>query len=904
MKVFMNYTLRSLLRSRSRTVVTLIGIILSMALFTAVIESVYSGIQFMISAEKEMVGSRNGAAVGISEKQAKALAEDRDVLRTGSVRSSGLSHLTMGEGEDENELVLAEICEEYFPEMMGIRLKSGRLPENDSEVLLPVGMVFGHEPGDTVVSSAGKTLTVTGVFEQSSSMVGRYIGDSFAFTGPAASPSIGLRITLFELKDPGKFERFLSSHSDMGEVVPNVELLQYYGYDGGFGVLSLLDGFAGVLVALVVFGSVALIYNSFAISVNERTKQYGILKSVGATRFQIRFCVFYEAFLLCLIGIPLGMLVGCLGIGITFYALGGAFRSLFGEEFSSQLKLVVNARPLLMSALISLLTAMAAAFIPSVRAVRISPIEAIRQTKDVKLKTKRLKVNPLTQKIFGFAGLLAVKSMKRSRRQYRAITISLFMSIVLFVGASAFCDYLEESTGSTTAFSAEADILVEYYSADQAELDRLKKDIGKIPGVEEVSYCTIIGNVSTVYLPISAMDDSFRDVLSGSDADSVGYHNSGSIGYTDANGNTDEEYFWTYVTFAFLDDAAFRQILKAGGLKAEDYFDPENPRGIALNDVASMDYDWEARKTVWSSYRVLDRKALPAEGFAETQLDLEGYVYEGQYTKPDGSVWEAYVAEADLEKFYEGSEKPDFEPDWSVARLFTPEEAMVKDTFAITALSSETVSSIPRSQFTLLFPYSLLSGQEAFSFTRQPDGVLRSVFGITSQGFTDVGDEVEELIKNNYSEAYWLNNQAKALEQVRMLILVIHVFAYGFIILISLIAAANVFNTISTGIMLRRREFAMLKSVGLADRGILKILNYECLICGLRSLIIGLPVSILLCWVIYKAVGSVLLGYFYVPWYSVAIAAGSVFVVVFASMLYAAGKLRKDNVIDAIKREV
>ena len=904
MKVFMNYTLRSLLRSRSRTVVTLIGIILSMALFTAVIESVYSGIQFMINAEKEMVGSWNGAAVGVSEKQAKALAADGDVLRCASVRSSGLSHLTMGEGEEENELVLAEMCEEYFPEMMGIHVISGRLPENDREVLLPQGMVFGLAPGDTVAASDGKTLTVAGVFEQSRSMIGGYIGDSFAFTGPASSPSVGMRITLFELKDPGKYERFLASHSDLGEIVPNVELLQFYGYDGGFGVVSLLDGFAGVLVALVVFGSVALIYNSFAISVNERTKQYGILKSVGATRLQIRFCVFFEAFVLCLVGIPLGMLVGCAGIGITFYALGGAFQSLFGEEFSSKLKLVVSVRPLLQSAVISLLTAMAAAFIPSVRAVRISPMEAIRQTKDVKLKTKKLKVNPLTGKIFGFAGILAVKSMKRSRRQYRAITVSLFMSIVLFVGASAFCDYLEESTGSTAAFSAEADILVDYYSTDQAELDRLRQDIGKIPGVGEVGYCTVIGTISRVYLPTEAMDESFSDVLTGSGSDSGRYNISGSLGYTDANGNTDDRYFSAYVTFAFLDDAAFRRILKSEGLKAEDYFDPQNPRGIALNEVASMDYDWQARKTNWSFYRILDKKALPVEGFVETQLSMDGYEYMGVYEKPDGSSWEAYVAEEDRERFYEGSEKPDFEPDWSVARLYSPEETRVRDTFEITALSSETVSSIPRSQFTLLFPYSLFSGQEAFSFTRRPDGSLRSVFGITTQGFADVEDEVEELIKNNYGGAFWLQNQAKEMEQLRMLILVIHVFAYGFIILISLIAAANVFNTISTGIMLRRREFAMLKSVGLADRGILKILNYECLICGMRSLIIGLPVSVLLCWVIYKAVGSVLLGYFYVPWYSVAIAAGSVFVVVFASMLYAAGKLRKDNVIDAIKREV
>ena len=132
---------------------------------------------------------------------------------------------------------------------------------------------------------------------------------------------------------------------------------------------------------------------------------------------------------------------------------------------------------------------------------------------------------------------------------------------------------------------------------------------------------------------------------------------------------------------------------------------------------------------------------------------------------------------------------------------------------------------------------------------------------------------------------------------------VVNVFSYGFIILISLIAMANVFNTISTNIALRRREFAMLKSMGLSQRGFRRMMNYECLIYGARGLMWGLPASAAMTFVIYLIVGVGFNIDFYLPWYSVAIAVGSVFVVVFATMLYATARIRKENPIDVLKTE-
>ena len=135
------------------------------------------------------------------------------------------------------------------------------------------------------------------------------------------------------------------------------------------------------------------------------------------------------------------------------------------------------------------------------------------------------------------------------------------------------------------------------------------------------------------------------------------------------------------------------------------------------------------------------------------------------------------------------------------------------------------------------------------------------------------------------------------------MVTIINVFSYGFIILISLISLANVFNTVSTGILLRRREFAMLKSVGMTEGGFNRMLSYECILYGVKSLMYGIPVSFAVTWLIYK---SVMGGYdttFHLPWTAVFIAVCSVFLVVFSTMLYALSKVKKDNLIDALKNE-
>ena len=154
---------------------------------------------------------------------------------------------------------------------------------------------------------------------------------------------------------------------------------------------------------------------------------------------------------------------------------------------------------------------------------------------------------------------------------------------------------------------------------------------------------------------------------------------------------------------------------------------------------------------------------------------------------------------------------------------------------------------------------------------------------------------------------YRRNRLYSALDEQRNannMLTVVRVFSYGFITLISLICVANVFNTISTNIALRRRDFAMLRSVGMTRGGLNRMVCFECGLYGFRALLIGLPLTAALTYLLYRAaVGMYYNNNFHLSWSSVLIASLSVFLVVFVSMMYAMRKVKKDNPIDALKEE-
>ena len=246
--------------------------------------------------------------------------------------------------------------------------------------------------------------------------------------------------------------------------------------------------------------------------------------------------------------------------------------------------------------------------------------------------------------------------------------------------------------------------------------------------------------------------------------------------------------------------------------------------------------------------------------------------------------------------------------DESMALAVPESEAVVRSDYRVGAAGKESPYYVDGSMLTLLYPRSvmtamLLNGQVDTENLPGYDASDSVKMAFTARDHAEVTRQMGSLLSEQGISRAELTDRAEQDESRRAEVTVVNVFSYGFIILISLIAMANVFNTISTSISLRRREFAMLRSVGLTQKGFRRMMDYECLIYGLRALACGLPASFVMTLVIYLIVGQAFARSFYIPWYSVAIAVGSVFAVVFATMLYATGKIRKENTVDALKNE-
>lgn len=854
MNILNTFTRRSLAENRSRTLVTVVGIILSMSLFTAVIEGAYSGQQFLYRSEVALNGGWMLYYPDLTDAQAAELHSDSNVKRHTEWHRIGWAEI--GSQNDSKPYLLLKAIDGNFTDLAAVHVTSGRMPENAGEILLPNHLASNggvrKEPGDTLTLSLGRrTVDGEDAGEFTPYAVGRseriadavtaaytvvgfydrfdYALESFDCPGyTALTLGDGVsRDVLLELESAGKINAFEDRHPI--DHSRHRDLIAFSGVLGEDNIGTMLYGFAAILVFLVSFGSVSLIYNSFAISVSERTRQFGILKSVGATKKQIRRSVLYEALVLGSIGIPVGLIVGCAGIGLTLYLLRDAFRAFIipGAGTDVRMQLVLHPLALLISATVCLLTTLISASIPARRAMRIPAIDAIRQTGDITINAKKIKTSRLTERLFGFEGVMASKNFRRNRKRYRSTVVSLFLSVTLFISASSFCAYLTNAVDTMGGREDAADITYDTVGEDRPDPDVLLARLAAVNGVTEAVYYE--ERAFEAQTTVAMIDKSW-------------------LVEQETLGETQAEVELWVLPCLFLDDEAFRRMCAENSIDPEPYFDPEHPAGVIQNEVTGRTYN--ERGTRWASWKYFADDSFP---LTLALVDVH----------EDGETVPAYVSSITVP-----------------APLKTGCMGITENTLAL---------YVPFSMKAALLP------EEAEPYF--------TTFCFRAPNHAQTAADMEKLLSDMGLPAYRLDDHAADRESMRMVVLVVNVFAYGFIILISLIAAANVFNTISTSISLRRREFAMLKSIGLGEKGFMRMMNYECVIYGAKGLALGLPASALMTAMIWRIANSGVMGGFYVPWHSVVIAVGSVFAVVFATMLYAAGKIRQDNPIDALKNE-
>ena len=906
MNVFNKVTLESLKKNRTRTIVTIIGIMLSAAMICASTTLVSSMQNFVLRCAIHIDGDWYGAVYDAAYKDYEDIRDSGRVFSAAYAQVLGYAKIDSANERKPYLYVLGgDVASGYF-ETMPVHLILGALPKDSTEIILPEHLTsngkVNYKLGDTVTLDVGdrtldgrrlgqdtpvyaydsethteimsgerlentepRTYTVVGIYERPTfedySAPG-YTALTAADTKSADQSPIHC---YFKLHKPAGVYDFMKEmgYTQEYRYAYNTKVLLYSGTAPFDSFLTAFYSLAAIIIALIVFGSVSLIYNAFSISVSERTRQFGLLSSVGATRKQLRRMVLFEALAVSIVGIPLGILVGIGGIGITLLLIGDKFSSIVRADIP--MRLCVSWQAVVIAAAIALITVLISAWIPSKRATGVSAVEAIRQSMDIKVSGRPVRTSKLSYKLFGLPGVLAGKHYKRNRKKYRTTVVSLFMSIVLFVSAAAFTDYMMESAEGGLA-SDQFDLIYAAESDASAAMmpDALLELLFSEQNVTGGTYTKkqfLQGDISREY--VTAM---FADRFSNfcMESEDRAPKKLGISGY-----------------LYFVADAEFNRLLEKYDLKEADYYDRDNPLGIALDRNIELDRRLEKYVTL----DTLKGDVCVIEGLYYVEID--GYYRKDSRIDENGNKVVLY-------------QNRDNESD--IIEL-PYEESFAKYTLRSEKTIEEAPFFVSRSTpvaINMIYPYSMLESVVPEAALNQ---FRNTEYFLTSSNHAASFENLATTLTENGLSSRQLFDYAANAETNRNVITIIRVFAYGFIVLISLIAAANVFNTISTNISLRRREFAMLKSVGITQKGFRRMMNCECLLYGSKALLLGLPVSCGITYLIYRAITTAYETSFHLPWAAIGIAVLSVFLVVFATMMYAMRKVKKDNPIDALKNE-
>ena len=879
MNIIHKLTWQYMKKNKRRTIVTMIGIIISVAMMTAVTTACAS---FTDLYERKTIASDGRWHVIYKNVSLDGV----DVIKNDANSESVTVSADMGYDAVDSKnaykpyVFLKAYNTESF-EGLPIKLISGRMPQNSSEILIPDHLRnnggIEWKVGDTVdltlsdrsvKGEDGQSYTLT----QDNGYVGEDSGSAETLVAKAEKKSYTI-VGLIERPDfepywaPGymiltgldenspKTEKVNVSvwqkHVDKNIYDDSKELAKKAGADSeNISYNTILIGLSGVnrangfitmmymlvilLLIIIVISSVSLIYNAFAISLTERSRQLGMLAGVGATKRQKRASVYYEGFLVGIISIPLGIASGIGGLAIAFKCISPLFEFTF-SEWNQPLYVVVSWPSVIAAAAVAVITIFISTYIPARRASVISPIDGIRQNHDIKLTKKKVKTSRLTRKLFGFEGELALKNLKRNKKRYRATVVSMAVSGALFLGVSGFVHSLEISSEM---------LLEDSYVDFKVQGDRAYfEEISEMPGVSRDTEMTYAYNfyVNRSDLKLSDEFQKMRDKM-----------------YADADSEYVASGDFYNVNLHSMDEESLRAFLREAGL-SESVLDGENS-AILLNSVTVVGPSSKGRTEFFDCS---ENQKIPLL-FTESSYDAESEDFE---TK-DKSAGELTVAAVlDISPWCLPLNMNLFETEnvWLLVSEKTMENIVNSDDYIPAAITSLCLDS------------------------DNPKATMAAL------------DDYVKQYSNERGVSYY--SSWKTIESNQNLLRIISVFAYGFIILMTAICTANIINTTSTGISMRRKEFAMLKSVGMTPKIFNRMIIYESLFYGVKALIFGMPAGLLFMWLFYKSTAGSIYSRFTLPWLNIILVVVMIFVITGLSMMYSVRKIRKENVIEALKGE-
>lgn len=858
MNLYTSLTLRYLKQNKRRTLVTIIGIILATALICGIGNICTSFMDYQMRNEIQSNGSFYVTFNNIDKEKADIITKSSGVSEYGYKKDLGSIILD----KKNSTSIDINVFDKNTINSFQITLKNGSYPKNQSEIIVTEDLLnkWNKKIGDKITLNLGEliyddmgiisklknpqktTFKIVGTLDKAP-----YNSKLFAIAGfdinsvdknekfdvsictknpkdiYKTAISIGKNIGLVQKDNPKDESYNYDEQANLyfKDIEYNEGLLRLLGASSYSNINTTLILIVGLVASLVIIATIATIYNSFSIAISERKKQFGILNSIGATKSQVMKLVFLEGFLVSIVGIPIGLLSGTIAIDIVFKVIKTFFKtSAFGEL---ELRVVFSPIVLIISTLVILLTIFISALIPAINAAKISPLEAIKNSSN--LKVGKIKSSKLVKKIFKTEGELAYKNLRRNKGKFRITLFSLIISIVIFISFNGFVDMFIEANQINYGSITNDLTLYENKLFTKEEVQNTINELKKINGIKDIAIDK--GYNLNVHVDEKNINKDLRESLKQSD-------------YVDMDNST---YNFINSRLSTPGDFSISNIKLSEGKFNKETAKAEN--GVILVRYSYQESLAKKGKVVLTNYKVGDT------------LNCTVYSYDSDGNEKQKEVKLKILAITD--------------------EILTGNKQYPETSFGVVAYDD------------LIHSLGITDDESSSN----------SYYVATNQE-KSTRDEVKKVAEENSLSVIDSIDEAQKFEQTMN---VMKIFVYGFIVVISLVSVTNIVNTISTNINLRKREFAVIKSIGVTPQGFKKMIYMESILYGILSLLYGIPIGICMNVLMNKILEGVITVQTLIPYKAILICVVAIFIITFIASYIPLKKISKENIIDNIRQE-
>ena len=947
MNLMKKLTLKNLKLNRKRTIVTIVGIILATALLSALVTLVSSFQYSMIEYQKQKGGDFHVKFSGVKMSELSEFKNNRNIESTFETMGMGFAKLNGCKNEDKPYAYVMATDEAGF-ERGCFNLIEGRMAKNEDEIVIPrhlktngridikVGdeitldigkrydsntesvisenIAYEHE-AETLADTVTKQYKVVGIMERPGYGMEDYSAAGYTFvtysdelaaidngTKSEASEAdttltvysrytqkalrnkdavtadiIGVDEKLFEKANDSSVEM---SAEESDRFLKEMENAKYDIYINGFlisyecvfpidGTFKALFTVAAVVALIIILTSVYCIKNSFNISITEKIRQYGMLASVGATRRQIKSSVKTEAAMLGVVGIPVGTMSGILASLILVKVVN----ALSAGWLNFALSFHTSLPALILAVILSIATIYFSATGSARRAAKVTPLEAIRNTKEIKIKSAKLKTPAIIGRIWGIGGVISYKNIKRNNKKYRTTVTSIVICSVTFIVISYFMSMAFSVVGMSYA-SVDYNIGINMSCKKDLDIEKLSELLSGIEGAED--YLVGAGYYFDVDKPEYTKEyGEYCGQL---------YDDSEDVSQMFLMTVLDDKSYDKYASDAGIKNAAAGAILVNKGT-----FDVYNEKSSKYVKEEMGLYKYKAGDTIRCGYNVYEDAAdddNAVEGDTESSTDDNNAVEGGTESGTEDNS--GYV---DEETINNGVRKT---VDVTIAGV-TDKVPTCYNGYGNTSLLFMNQKG---------FESLWADGKSGNEF--KPGNAIYSAY-VVAENADEYQDTLEKETAENpeYSQiSFYVSNMDKQMRDEKSLFTLLGVFAYGLIVVIALIGITNIINTLSTGMELRSREFATLRSIGMTDKQFAGMVRLESVFISVKALVIGVPLGILISYLLCVMMNRMDDAIIYEPPYkAIILCIVVVIMLIYAIMKLSMTKLRHNNIIETIKNE-